>query len=297
MKDHEVSKSILIKNLNERTTTRDLSELCKPFGELLDVYIPHQRRNGAPNQYAFVEFVDSDAVQTAADALNGTELLGNELSCKIARTKRKEPVRPRNGSFRRGRRDSYRGFQDNSRRNDRRQDHDRRNGHESREGSDSFMNGRSRYDRRSDAGSNDRHVNYKRSWDSDYSRKRGDDYPRKRVDRDENYSRKRTDRDENYSRKRDDRDEDFSRKRDEDFSRKRDDRDEDFSRKRDNRDEDFSRKIEVRDPRDGYERPKRGENRGSFDNDEYDDRSGRERGSSRNRYRDRRRSLSRSPQR
>ncbi|GKF27486.1 RNA-directed DNA polymerase, eukaryota, nucleotide-binding alpha-beta plait domain protein, partial [Tanacetum coccineum] len=56
-----ISKSIFITNFPDNTTSKDLWEVCKGYGTIVDVFIPN-RRTKACKRFAFVHFIKVDNV-------------------------------------------------------------------------------------------------------------------------------------------------------------------------------------------------------------------------------------------
>nr|GEU61038.1 zinc finger, CCHC-type [Tanacetum cinerariifolium] len=70
-----ISKSIFVTNFPDNTTSKDLWELCKGYGIVVDVYIPN-RLSKAGKRFAFVRFIKVDNVE---------RLLGNLCTLWIGR--------------------------------------------------------------------------------------------------------------------------------------------------------------------------------------------------------------------
>ncbi|GJZ62711.1 RNA-directed DNA polymerase, eukaryota, nucleotide-binding alpha-beta plait domain protein [Tanacetum coccineum] len=56
-----ISKSIFVTNFPDNTTSKDLWEVCKGYGTIVDVFIPN-RRTKAGKRFAFVRFIKVDNV-------------------------------------------------------------------------------------------------------------------------------------------------------------------------------------------------------------------------------------------
>ncbi|GJX49861.1 RNA-directed DNA polymerase, eukaryota, nucleotide-binding alpha-beta plait domain protein [Tanacetum coccineum] len=56
-----ISKSIFVKNFPDNTTSKDLWEVCKGYGTVVDVFIP-DRKSKAGKRFAFVRFIKVDNV-------------------------------------------------------------------------------------------------------------------------------------------------------------------------------------------------------------------------------------------
>merc|ERR1712048_489221 len=95
--------SLKIDNLSYRTDTETLRRKFGKYGEIGDVYIPKDRRNGESRGFAFVRYPDKRDAEGAIDGLNGYELDGREIRVDYARHER-PPLdsRGRGGGHRRG---------------------------------------------------------------------------------------------------------------------------------------------------------------------------------------------------
>ncbi|GJV97558.1 hypothetical protein Tco_1567114, partial [Tanacetum coccineum] len=56
-----ISKSIFVTNFPDNTTSKDLWEVCKGYGTVVDVFIP-DRKSKAGKRFAFVRFIKVDNV-------------------------------------------------------------------------------------------------------------------------------------------------------------------------------------------------------------------------------------------
>merc|ERR1712241_1239041 len=80
--------SLKIDNLSYRTDTETLRRKFGKYGEIGDVYIPKDRRNGESRGFAFVRYLDKRDAEDAIDGLNGMDLDGRELRVDYARHER-----------------------------------------------------------------------------------------------------------------------------------------------------------------------------------------------------------------
>merc|ERR1712241_743334 len=151
--------SLKIDNLSYRTDTETLRRKFGKYGEIGDVYIPKDRRNGESRGFAFVRYPDKRDAEDAIDGLNGYELDGREIRVDYARHER-PPLdsRGRGGGHRRGgrsrsrsrsprrrrSRSRSRSRSDSRDRRDRSRDNDRRSKSRSRSRSASKSRSRSR---------------------------------------------------------------------------------------------------------------------------------------------------------
>uniref|UniRef100_A0A0E0LNJ1 RRM domain-containing protein n=1 Tax=Oryza punctata TaxID=4537 RepID=A0A0E0LNJ1_ORYPU len=115
--------SLLVLNITFRTTADDLSPLFEKYGEVVDIYIPRDRRTGDSRGFAFVRYKYEDEAQKAVDRLDGRVVDGREIMVqfakygpnaerihkgKIMETVPRSRGRSRSRSPRRGYRDDYR---------------------------------------------------------------------------------------------------------------------------------------------------------------------------------------------
>jgi RNA recognition motif-containing protein len=80
-------------NLSFRTSDRELVNIFRPFGEVLDCSVPVHRENGKPRGYGFVTLKGvspKDAVHICRE-LDGTDLDGRSISVMEARQKDRGP--------------------------------------------------------------------------------------------------------------------------------------------------------------------------------------------------------------
>uniref|UniRef100_A0A453B1V0 RRM domain-containing protein n=1 Tax=Aegilops tauschii subsp. strangulata TaxID=200361 RepID=A0A453B1V0_AEGTS len=116
--------SLLVLNITFRTTADDLFPLFDKYGEVVDIYIPRDRRTGDSRGFAFVRYKYEDEAQKAVDRLDGRLVDGREMMVQFAKygpnaeriqkgrimeTVPKPRGRSRSRSPRRGYRDDHRG--------------------------------------------------------------------------------------------------------------------------------------------------------------------------------------------
>ncbi|RLN33821.1 serine/arginine-rich splicing factor SC35-like isoform X2 [Panicum miliaceum] len=76
--------SLLVLNITFRTTADDLFPLFDKYGEVVDIYIPRDRRTGDSRGFAFVRYKYEDEAQKAVDRLDGApELLTSGLRGRV----------------------------------------------------------------------------------------------------------------------------------------------------------------------------------------------------------------------
>ncbi|XP_051147201.1 serine/arginine-rich splicing factor SC35-like isoform X2 [Andrographis paniculata] len=179
------SYSLLVLNVNFRTTSDDLFPLFSKYGKVMEVYIPRDRRTGESRGFAFVRNMHKDEAQKAMDKLDGRVVDGREIAVQFANYgPRAEPIhegrivavsrgqrRSRSRSPRRRYEDDYHGDRDYRRGNqsrsfrgyeqDRYEERDPRYWYRSRSYSPDYDRGRERS--RYDDGQQSRLRSYERS--------------------------------------------------------------------------------------------------------------------------------------
>jgi len=78
-----------VKNFARETTTDSLKEAFIKYGEIKDVYIPIDFRTHEAKGFAFVEFIEDNAAETAVQEMNGATVEGSVLEVMKARERRK----------------------------------------------------------------------------------------------------------------------------------------------------------------------------------------------------------------
>ena len=99
-----MSKKIFVGNLSFEVTDFDLEDLFKQHGEVLSAKVILDRDTSRSRGFGFVEMSSDSSVQSAIDALNGTEVKGRTINVSIA--KEKTDDRGSSGGFR-GNRNRY----------------------------------------------------------------------------------------------------------------------------------------------------------------------------------------------
>ncbi|ONM25452.1 Serine/arginine-rich splicing factor SC35 [Zea mays] len=77
--------SLLVLNITFRTTADDLFPLFDKYGEIVDIYIPRDRRTGDSRGFAFVRYKYEDEAQKAVDRLDGRLVDGREIMVQFAK--------------------------------------------------------------------------------------------------------------------------------------------------------------------------------------------------------------------
>lgn len=77
-----------IGNLATNTKKEDLQKAFEAFGNITRINVVTDKETGQPRGFAFIEFDSADAANGAIAGLHDTELLGNEITVREARTKK-----------------------------------------------------------------------------------------------------------------------------------------------------------------------------------------------------------------
>ncbi|PWZ12445.1 Serine/arginine-rich splicing factor SC35 [Zea mays] len=77
--------SLLVLNITFRTTADDLFPLFDKYGEIVDIYIPRDRRTGDSRGFAFVRYKYEDEAQKAVERLDGRLVDGREIMVQFAK--------------------------------------------------------------------------------------------------------------------------------------------------------------------------------------------------------------------
>ncbi|KAL9058828.1 MAG: hypothetical protein Q9162_001552 [Coniocarpon cinnabarinum] len=79
---------LFLRNLAYTTSEDNLSSILKPYGELLEIQLPHDFKSGACKGFAFAEFEDTESARKAVQELDGTTFNGRLLHVLPAAAKR-----------------------------------------------------------------------------------------------------------------------------------------------------------------------------------------------------------------
>eukprot|EP00871_Galdieria_phlegrea_P003788 jgi/Galph1/440/GphlegSOOS_G5279.1 len=87
--------SLLVLNISFRTGPNDLTPLFDKYGEVVDCYIPRNRRNGNSRGFAFVRFRKEEDARKAMEQMDGKEIDGRQITVQFAKYGRGEERRDR----------------------------------------------------------------------------------------------------------------------------------------------------------------------------------------------------------
>ncbi|GJU29576.1 RNA-directed DNA polymerase, eukaryota, partial [Tanacetum coccineum] len=93
--DHTQSifKSIFVTNFPDKTTSKDLWEVCQGYGTVVDVYIPN-RKSKAGKRFAFVRFIRVDNIDRLVGNLCTLWIGRMHLHANVVRFERSRPTNP-----------------------------------------------------------------------------------------------------------------------------------------------------------------------------------------------------------
>lgn len=89
--DPAISAKVFVGNLSYFTTQTDLAGLLSEAGEIVDIYLPADRRTGRPRGFAFVEFSNEDEAAACIEKFNEHELEGRKLNINEAEDRPRRP--------------------------------------------------------------------------------------------------------------------------------------------------------------------------------------------------------------
>ncbi|CAI5995960.1 unnamed protein product [Closterium sp. NIES-64] len=84
--------SLLVLNITFRTTSDELLPMFSRYGEVVDVFIPRDKRTGTSRGFAFVRFKREDDAARAVEKLDGRTVDGREIMVKFAKYGRNEEI-------------------------------------------------------------------------------------------------------------------------------------------------------------------------------------------------------------
>lgn len=83
--------SLIVRNLSQNTTDRDLKDLFSRVAELRDVYVPKDHFSGLAKGFGFIEFLSHRDAMSAMREFDGERLHGQEISVQEAKHGRRTP--------------------------------------------------------------------------------------------------------------------------------------------------------------------------------------------------------------
>ena len=87
----DLPTSLLVRNLRHDCRPEDLKRPFGQFGQLKDVYLPKDYYSGEPRGFGFVQYMDPADADEAKYHMDGTMLLGRQLTVVFAEENRKKP--------------------------------------------------------------------------------------------------------------------------------------------------------------------------------------------------------------
>ena len=80
-----MSTNLFVGNLTFNTTTADLETLFGQHGDVTKAQVINDRDTGRSRGFGFVEMESQEGANTAISALNGTDLVGRDLTVNLAK--------------------------------------------------------------------------------------------------------------------------------------------------------------------------------------------------------------------
>ena len=120
------STSLLVRNIDARTSTDELRKVFEAFGEIRDIYTPLDHHSKKPRGFGFIEFREVADARKACEQLNGATVGESIIEVVVAQQRRKSPTTMRRMQSRRGRDGERDGERDSRRRSRSREGRSRR---------------------------------------------------------------------------------------------------------------------------------------------------------------------------
>jgi len=87
-----MQNKLFVRNISYKLTEEELTDLFKPYGEVISSSIPKDRETGRSRGFAFVEMKTQDEAETAIQALNNMQVQGREMFVAFSESKSRSPV-------------------------------------------------------------------------------------------------------------------------------------------------------------------------------------------------------------
>ena len=77
--------NVVLRNLNKKISSRELTDHCSEFGEIFSCYVKTQTVNGVSEScgYGYVQYNDSESAKKCIAAMNGSEISGQKVVAEI----------------------------------------------------------------------------------------------------------------------------------------------------------------------------------------------------------------------
>lgn len=93
--------NVFVAKLNPATTGQDLETLFGVYGEIVSAKVIFDKETGNSKGYGFVEMKNDDEAVKAIEALNDSEVNGNQIVVKEAMPREERPSKPQRKVFQR----------------------------------------------------------------------------------------------------------------------------------------------------------------------------------------------------
>ena len=91
--------NVFVAKLSPATTAQDLEALFGVYGEIVSAKVIFDRETGNSKGYGFVEMKNDDEARAAIEALNDSEVNGNQIVVKEAKPREEHESRAPRKSF------------------------------------------------------------------------------------------------------------------------------------------------------------------------------------------------------